>query len=78
MAKAKAALGDVACLMGNVPATRLHTGTPEETADFCRHLIDVAGKGGGYIFSTASIDRNAKVENVKAMIKTAKEYGVYS
>ncbi|MEK7354275.1 MAG: uroporphyrinogen decarboxylase family protein [Chloroflexota bacterium] len=78
MAKAKAAIGDVACLMGNVPATRLHTGTPEETAEFCRHLIDVAGKGGGYLFSTASIDRNAKVENVKAMIKTAKEHGVYS
>ncbi|MFC1949764.1 uroporphyrinogen decarboxylase family protein [Chloroflexota bacterium] len=77
MAKAKEAIGDVACLMGNVPATRLHTGTPEETADFCKHLIDVAGKDGGYLFSTAAIDRNAKVENVKAMIKTVKEYGVY-
>ncbi len=78
MARAKEAIGDVACLMGNVPATRLHTGTPEETADFCRHLIDVAGKGGGYLFSTAAVDRKARVENVKAMIKTAKEYGVYS
>jgi hypothetical protein len=77
MKKAKEAVGDVACMMGNVPATRLHTGTPEETAEFCRKLIDAAGKGGGYMFSTASIDRNAKVENVKAMIKTAKEYGVY-
>ncbi|HLB27774.1 MAG TPA: uroporphyrinogen decarboxylase family protein [Dehalococcoidales bacterium] len=78
MEEAKKKVGDVACIMGNVPATRLHTGTPEETAEFCRHLIDVAGKGGGYMFSTAGIDRNAKLENVKAMIKTAKEYGVYS
>jgi uroporphyrinogen-III decarboxylase len=78
MGKAKEAIGDVACLMGNVPATRLHTGTPDETAEFCRNLINAAGKGGGYLFSTAAVDRMAKVENVKAMIKTAKEYGVYS
>ena len=78
IARMKEVLGDVACITGNVPATILHSGTAEETADFCRHLIDVAGKGGGYIFSNSGIDRNAKVENVKAMIKTAKEYGVYS
>ena len=78
MARAKETIGDVACIMGNVPATRLHTGTAEETAEFCRHLIDVAGKNGGYLFSTAAIDRKAKVENVKSMIKTAREYGVYS
>ncbi|MEK7354207.1 MAG: hypothetical protein AABZ77_06860, partial [Chloroflexota bacterium] len=35
-------------------------------------------KGKVYIFATSNIDRNAKAENVKAMIKTVKEYGAYS
>ncbi len=79
MARAKETIGDIACVMGNVPVALLSTGTPEQTVDYCRKLIEVAGKGGGFIFSTgASVDRHAKVENVKAMIKCAKEYGVYS
>ena len=51
---------------------------PEEVIKHCRHVIDVAAKGKGYIFATSNIDRNAKAENVKAMIKTVKEYGAYS
>jgi hypothetical protein len=79
MAKAKATLGKVACIMGNVPVALLTTGTPEQTTEYCKKLIDVAGKGGGFIFSTgAAVDRNGKIENVRAMIKCAKEYGVYS
>ncbi len=79
MTRAKEILGDVACIQGNVPVSLIHTGTPEATTAYCRQLIDTAGKGGGFILSTgAGIDRTAKVENVRAMIKTAKEYGVYS
>jgi hypothetical protein len=79
MGKAKAALGDVACIMGNVPVSLMHSGTPQEVDAYCRHLIDVAGKGGGYILTTgASLDRNSKIENVRAMIKCVKEYGIYS
>jgi hypothetical protein len=79
MERAKKTIGDVACVMGNVPVALLSTGTPEQTVEYCRKLIDIAGKGGGFIFSTgAMVDRNAKLENIKAMIKCAKEYGVYS
>jgi hypothetical protein len=78
MAKAKAALGDVACVMGNVPVSLIHSGAAGEVEAFCRRLIDVAGKGGGFILTTgASLDRNSKVENVRAMLKTVKEYGLY-
>ena len=76
--RAKKVLGGVACISGNVHAALLHQGTVEQVIEYCKNIIDVAGKGGGYIFSTASIDRNAKVENVKAMVKCAKEYGIYS
>ncbi len=79
MALAKEILGDVACIQGNLPAAMIHTGTPAETVAYCRKLIDTAGKGGGYILSTgAGIGQGGKVENVRAMIQTTKEYGVYS
>jgi hypothetical protein len=78
MAKAKDALGDVACVMGNVPVSLIQFGTTGEVDAFCRNLIDNAGKGGGFILTTgASLDRKAKVENVRAMLKCVKEYGVY-
>lgn len=78
MAKAKAAIGDVACIQGNVPVGLIHSGTPQDVEAYCRNLIDVAGKGGGFIMTTgAGIDRNGNVENVRAMVRTAKEYGNY-
>ena len=79
MAKAKDVLGDVACVMGNVPVSLIHSGTTAQVDAYCRHLIDTAGKGGGFILTTgASLDRNARVDNVRAMIRCVKEYGVYS
>jgi len=78
MERAKRTIGDVACVIGNVPVALLSTVTPEQTTEYCRNLIAVAGRGG-FIFSTgAGVDRNAKIENIRAMIKCAKEYGVYS
>ena len=78
IARAKELLGGIACIAGGITAGILHQGTAEEVAEHCRQAIDIASKGGGCIFSTSNIDRNARVENVKAMIATAKEYGVYS
>lgn len=78
MARAKELLGDVACISGNVPAALLTAGTVDQVTAYCRRLIDTTGKGGGYMLGTAAIDRTAKVENVKAMINCAKEYGVYA
>jgi len=62
---------------GNVPAAILSTGTTDEVKACCKQLIDVAGKGGGFILSTGSIIDTAKSENVRAMIEFTKEYGVY-
>jgi len=54
------------------------TGSPAEIKAYCRNLIEVCGKGGGYILSpgSAGIDR-AKIENLRAMVEAAREYGVY-
>jgi uroporphyrinogen-III decarboxylase len=77
MKRAKETVGKNACIMGNVPVSLLHAGTPDSIKDYCRELIDVAGKEGGYIFSTGAGMESSNPENVKAMIDFAKTYGVY-
>jgi hypothetical protein len=77
MAKAKKIVGETLCLFGNVPASVLNLGTPEDVKSYCKNLIDVAGKGGGFILSNGSFFDYAKPENVKTMVDFTKEYGVY-
>jgi uroporphyrinogen-III decarboxylase len=75
MALAKSVLGDSFCLMGNVPISMLQIGSPSEVDEYCRKLIEVCGKGGGFILTSgsSSIDQ-AKPENVKAMVDSVKKY----
>jgi len=77
MAKAKKVLGAKCCIAGNVPASLMATGTPKAVKDYCRKLIEVCGKGGGYILAGGAQVDNGKPENVRAMLDAAKEYGVY-
>ena len=77
MAAAKRILGDKCCIQGNVPSSMMMTGTPQEVKEYCRKLIEVCGKGGGYILAGGSVAGNPKLENLKAMMEAAKEYGVY-
>lgn len=77
MGKAKAALGDTACLMGNVPSSLLKLGTPQQVRDYVKKLIDVAAKGGGFIVSNGSFFDHAKPENLKAIVDAVREFGAY-
>ena len=77
MAKAKKVLGDTACIAGNVPISLLSTGEPDEVKTYCKKLIDVAGKDGGFIMASGSVIDQAKPENLRTMIEFTKEYGVY-
>ena len=77
MARAKEILGDRACIYGNVPTDILGTGTTDDVKAYCKQLIDVACKGGGFILSSGAILDTAKPENVRAMIEFTKEYGIY-
>ena len=77
MARAKEVLGDRACIYGNVPAAILSTGTIDDVKAYCKQLIDVAGKGGGFILSSGAVIDTAKPENLRAMIEFTKEYGRY-
>jgi uroporphyrinogen-III decarboxylase len=77
MAKAKEKIGNRCCLLGNIPTSLLMTGTSQQVKEHCRQLIEVCGKGGGYVLAGgASIDEGPP-ENMRALMAAAKEYGVY-
>lgn len=77
MAQAKKFLGNVSCIVGNVPASIVMTGTAKRVKDNCRQLIEICAPGGGYILAGgASIDKG-NIENLRAMMEAAYEYGTY-
>jgi hypothetical protein len=75
--KAKRVLNGHTCIMGNVPASLLQTGTKKGVKDYCKRLIDEGGKDGGFIMAAGSSIDEAKPENLKVMVDFTKEYGVY-
>jgi uroporphyrinogen-III decarboxylase len=77
MAKAKEIVGDTLCLFGNVPSSLLKIGTPDEVKEYCRKLIDTAGRGGGFVMGNGAFFDHAKPVNLQAMVEFSKEYGVY-
>ena len=66
--RAKQVLNDHMCIMGNVPASLLQTGTPESVRNYCKNLIDMVGRDGGFIMSAGSSIDKAKPENLKVMV----------
>jgi hypothetical protein len=75
--RAKEILKDHMCIEGNVPSTLLQIGTVRDVRDYCKKLIDVVGKDGGFILAPRSSTDEVKPENLKAMIEFTQEYGVY-
>jgi Uroporphyrinogen decarboxylase (URO-D) len=77
MIRAKKVLGGRACIMGNVPTSLMITGNKQEVKARCRELIETAGKGGGYILAPGASADQSKIENINALLESAREYGVY-
>ncbi len=77
MTKAKTELGDTSCITGNLPVSVMTTGTPQEVKNGCRKLIETCAPGGGYILSAAASVDKGNMENLRAMMDAAKEYGTY-
>jgi uroporphyrinogen-III decarboxylase len=75
--RAKEILKGHCCIEGNVPSSLLQVGSKEDVIDYCKKLIDVVGKDGGYVLSPRSSIDEVKPENLQAMIQFTKEYGVY-
>jgi hypothetical protein len=77
MKRVKEVLGGHVCILGAVPPSLLQTGSVEDVKQYCKWLIDVVGKGGGYIMAPAAATDQAKTENLKAVVDFTKEYGRY-
>ena len=77
MAEAKKILGDVSCIMGNIPSSVLKTGTTQQVKDVSRNLIETCGPGGGFILSGGATIDDGNIENLKAIMEAVYEYGAY-
>ena len=75
--RAKEILGGHICFMGGVPASLMWGGSPKDVDEHCKKIIKICGKGGGFILSCAGGEKDAKPENVKAMVDAVKKYGQY-
>jgi uroporphyrinogen-III decarboxylase len=77
MTQAKKILANTSCIVGNVPSSMVMTGTSGQVKEICRKLIETCAPGGGYILAGgASIDKG-NIENLRAMMEAAYEYGTY-
>jgi len=79
LGEAKKKYGHKLCLKGNVNTFHtMNQGTPKEVEKEVRACLDAAMQGGGYMLSTGdSCGKNIRVENMKTMIRVAREYGRY-
>ena len=75
--QAKEILGNTMCISGMMPLSLLQTGTPESIREYAKKLIDIVGKGGGYIMGPRSAMDECDPERVKVWVNFTKEYGVY-
>lgn len=76
--KFKDICGDVMCFWGNIPASLLCTGTPQQVKDEVKRLIDLFADTGALIIDgNQGIPDEAKPQNVLALREAADEYGVY-
>lgn len=73
--KAKEVLCGHMCIQGGVPITMLAVGSPQDVDEYCKKLIKVVGKGGGFIMAPSGGGFEvAKPANVKAMVDSVKKY----
>ena len=75
--QAREVLGANHCLAGGMFPSLLKTGSVQKVKDECQRLIEGVGRDGGYIMSHSVTLDDAKLDNIKAMIKATREYGIY-
>jgi hypothetical protein len=78
MKLAKQKVGRVMCIKGMVSPLTLATGTPADVERECKGFIDDCAPGGGFILSSGcEAPPNTRPENLRMMIRCAREYGRY-
>jgi uroporphyrinogen-III decarboxylase len=77
MIRAKKVIGDHLPIGGAVPISTLSVGTKEDVIAEVKKEIKEMGAGGGYIMMTSATIEDTPPANVKTMVETCKQYGVY-
>ncbi|MBE5054490.1 hypothetical protein INF37_00530 [Pseudoflavonifractor sp. DSM 107456] len=77
IARAKAVLGDTACICGNLPTSLLLYSKPHEVVDETRRLLDTCAPGGGFLMDCSIVLDHYKEENLEAWFDTTLQYGRY-
>lgn len=77
IAEVKKALAGKSCFSGNLdPIEVLMRGTPQQVATETERIMKTCKPGGGYIFCTGEMNpRDVPVENMKALVQTARRLG---
>ena len=74
--KAREVLKDHMAVMGDVPASILSTGSPEDVRNYIRDLIRDVGTEGLLIAPGCDAPLNTKPENMEALVAATREFGV--
>ena len=77
MKKAKATVGQVACICGNLSSQTLAFGTKEDVVEETKRLLDICAPGGGYVMDCSLILDNCNHDNLRAWHEATLKYGVY-
>jgi hypothetical protein len=76
--KFKEVLGDQMCFWGNVHASLLATGTPQQVKDDVKELVELFGDTGALMLDCGlGVPDEARPENLYALREAAEEYGVF-
>ena len=72
-------LGGQFCLSGGIPNTILSFQTPDDVRAYCKKVIDGVARDGGYIMDSSAIMQNdTNIENLRALTEFVRDYGIYS
>ncbi|HEY5530651.1 MAG TPA: uroporphyrinogen decarboxylase family protein [Candidatus Anoxymicrobiaceae bacterium] len=79
LAKAKEAIGDRLCLVGNIDVTHiLMDASKEEVFEAVRVAIGDAAAGGGYIVAQTNTHPKISVQRLEWMLEAVEQYGGYA
>ena len=66
------------CVVGNIDPVMIGQATTDRVETEGKNIIDDAAGGGGFIFTPGcSIPLNTPLQNIEAMINSARKYGIY-
>ena len=73
--KFKELVGDRMAMMGDIPASLLAAGTPDDVHKYVRELVELFEGTGLLLCPGCDAPINAKPENMEAIVEAAHKYG---